>query len=205
MIYSQLKPSVGVLLLDAQLHLVHYTAEAASILEYPRKSREHAPLDLDKVLPATRSQLASPRKSGAPASLEFTSGRRRYRCQAFLLDSSGDGSRGCVDHLQPKIVVVLERVFTQTPDITRWSETFQLTSRESETVKFLLKGLTSKEIGDQMSISPNTVKSFLKLVMAKVGASNRTGIIAKIFEEVPALQNVPPPERSSRAATGHNA
>jgi DNA-binding CsgD family transcriptional regulator len=183
MIYSQLKPSVGVLLLDAQLRLVHYTAEAASILEYPRKSRERAPLDLDKVLPATRSQLASPRKSGDPASLEFNSGRRRYRCQAFLLDSSGDGSRGCVDHLQPKIVVVLERVFPQALDVARWCEAFQLTGRESETVKLLLKGLTSKEIADRMNISPSTVKSFLKLIMTKVGVSNRMGIIAKILRE----------------------
>jgi DNA-binding CsgD family transcriptional regulator len=74
-------------------------------------------------------------------------------------------------------------VFTQPADITRWSEAFQLTNRECETVKLLMKGLTSKEIADQMSISPNTVKSFLKLVMAKVGASNRTGIIAKFFEK----------------------
>jgi len=206
--YDHWKPSVGVLLLDAQLRLVHYTAEAAAILEYPKNSRESVPLD--KVLPATRSQLASPPKAAAAASLEFTSGRRRYRCQAFLLDSSGHGSGGhgsggYVDHLQPKIVVVLERVFTQSRDITRWSETFQLTSRESETVKFLLKGLTSKEIGDQMSISPNTVKSFLKLVMVKVGASNRTGIIAKILEGTPAVEEAPQTERSPRAATGHNA
>jgi DNA-binding CsgD family transcriptional regulator len=190
MTYSQLKPSVGVLLLDARLRLVHYTAEAAAILEYPQKSLES--VLLEKVLPATRSQLANPPR---PA-LEFTSGQRRYRCRAFLLDSgshhtSGNTPRGYADHLDPKIVVVLERVYTQPPDITRWSETFQLTSRECETVKFLLKGLSSKEIGDQMNISPNTVKSFLKLVMAKVGVSNRTGIIAKILELTPAEENAP--------------
>ena len=210
MTYSQLKPSVGVLLLDAQLRLVHYTAEAAAILEYPKSSRESVPLD--KVLPATRSQLASSSRAAHTASLEFMSGRRRYRCQAFLLDSSGRDacdhdsgghrSSGYVDSLQPKIVVVLERVFTQPPDITRWSETFQLTNRECETVKFLLKGLSSKEIGDQMSISPNTVKSFLKLVMAKVGASNRTGIIAKIFEGTLAAEQAPLAERPPRVATG---
>jgi DNA-binding CsgD family transcriptional regulator len=111
------------------------------------------------------------------------SGRRRYRCRAYLLDVGNHGYGGPGDRLQPKIVVVLERVFRQSPDITRWSEAFQLTSRECETVKYLLKGLTSKEIADQMNISPNTVKSFLKLVMSKVGASNRTGIIAKILEK----------------------
>jgi DNA-binding CsgD family transcriptional regulator len=195
-IHCQLKPSVGVVLLDAQLRLVHYTAEAATILGYTSKLGDNVPLDFVKA--ATRFQLANPSKAAAAA--EFTSGRRRYRCRAFLLDSNGNGNGngnghgpapgvGAVafshsaDHSQPKIAVVLERVFTQPADITRWSEAYQLTTRECETVKLLMKGLTSKEIANEMCISPNTVKSFLKLVMAKVGASNRTGIIAKILEK----------------------
>ena len=182
--HSQLKPSVGVLLLDARLRLVYCTAEAAGILAYTTKLRDSLPLDA--VLPAARLQLATPGKTTSTASLEFSSGQRRYRCRAFLLDPQPRSSSGVSGHtgdLQPKIAVVLERVFTQPADITRWSEVFQLTNRERETVTFLLKGLTSKEIADQMHISPNTVKSFLKLVMAKVGASNRTGIIAKILEK----------------------
>jgi DNA-binding CsgD family transcriptional regulator len=213
MTYRQWKPSVGVLLLDAQLRLVYHTVEAAAILDYPRNSRESIPLD--RVLPATRSQLASsPKAAAAAALIEFPSGRRRYRCRAFLLDagtpsyggqtsngqnSHGNGSR--YDVVEPKIAVVLERVCTQSPDITRWSETFQLTSRECETVTFLLQGLSSKEIGDRMRISPNTVKSFLKLVMAKVGASNRTGIIAKILEGT-RVEQAPLAERSAPAAMG---
>ena len=182
MTHCQLKPSVGVLLLDARLRLVHHTAEAANILGYPRKLQ--ASLPLEAVLPVSRSQLANPPKAASEASREFTSGRRRYRCRAFLLDSNSHGSTGHgASGLQPKIAVVLERVFVQSPDITLSTEAFQLTTRECETVKFLLKGLSSKEIADKMNISPNTVKSFLKLVMAKVGASNRTGIVAKILEK----------------------
>jgi len=67
-------------------------------------------------------------------------------------------------------------------DIAQWSEKYRLTNRERETVTFLLKGLTSKQIATAMCISPSTVKTFLKLVMVKVGASSRTGIIAKIHE-----------------------
>jgi DNA-binding CsgD family transcriptional regulator len=204
MTYTPMKPSVGVLLLDSQLRLVHYTAEAAAILEYPKKSLATVPLD--KVLPATRVQIAGPSKYTASASLEIPSGRRRYRCQAFVLDTSGhsgsgNGTRGPVGYTEPKIVVILERVYSRTPDITRWSESFQLTTRESETVKFLLKGLSSKEIGEEMHISPNTVKSFIKLVMAKVGASNRTGIIAKILEAAPPA-DVPEVEPMARLAAG---
>ena len=173
---SKAASRVGVLLLNSKFRPVHYNAEAASVLDYPKKTRE-AP-SLDVVLPATRSQLGSAAKPMAPLTVEFTSGRRRYVCRTFLLDSSG-ASEG---RFQPRLVLVLERELTQTVDTTHWSEKFRLTNRECETVKLLLKGLTSKEIASEMSISPNTVKTFVKLAMAKVGASNRTGLIARLFQ-----------------------
>ena len=76
---------------------------------------------------------------------------------------------------------MLERETRDADDVARLTEEFQLTNRESETVKLLLKGLTSKEIAVEMCISPNTVKAFLKLAMAKVGASNRTALVARLF------------------------
>jgi DNA-binding NarL/FixJ family response regulator len=152
---SQLNSSVGVLLFDSQFRLVHHTVEAAIILDYPTRTGEH--VSLDKVLPAIRSQLEGRTKGGA-APREFESGRRRYRCRAYVLDSNGAGLNG--DRLQPKFVVVLERVSPQPPDIARWCEACQLTGRESETVKLLLKGLTSKEIANPMRISPSTSRAF---------------------------------------------
>jgi len=167
---------VGVLLLNSQFRPVHYNAEAADVLGYPKKTRE-AP-SLDVVFPVTRSRPGGLARPAVPATVEFTSGRRRYRCRAFLLDSNGNDE----GRLQPRVVLVLEREMKQPVDSTGWSEKFRLTNRESETVKYLLKGLTSKEIASEMSISPNTVKTFVKLAMAKVGASNRTGLVARIFE-----------------------
>jgi DNA-binding CsgD family transcriptional regulator len=166
---------VGILLLNSRLRPIHFNAEASDILGYPRKVREAPPLDV--VLPATRSQLT---KSGqaAPIAVEFASGRRRYVCRAFVLETS----QGAAGRFQPKVVLVLERESKSPTDSARWSEAFQLTSRECQTVRLLLKGLTSKQIASEMSISPNTVKSFLKLAMAKVGASNRAGLVARIFE-----------------------
>jgi DNA-binding CsgD family transcriptional regulator len=173
----QLNPSIGVLLLDAQLRAVHHTSEAAAILEYPQKPSDIPPLD--KVLPVIHALLADPTAPVPPPSLEFRSGRRRYQCRAFQLDPNASNR-----HVNaPKIVVILERSMARGPDVAKWCEEFQLTTRESETVMLLLRGLTSKEIADEMRISPSTVKSFLKLVMTKVGATSRTGIIAKILEE----------------------
>jgi len=59
---------------------------------------------------------------------------------------------------------------------------FQLTEREREAVEHLSEGLTSKEIAQRMNISHNTVKTFLRLVMIKMGVTTRSGVIGKIIE-----------------------
>ncbi len=164
---------VGVLLLNSHFQPVHYNAEAASILGYPKKTRS-AP-SLDPVF--TPSQLTSLSKPIVPIVLEFTSGRRRYVCRAFHLD----GRSNTDSRVQPRLVLMLERETRPVADMAQLTEEFQLTNRESETVQLLLKGLTSKEIAMEMCISPNTVKAFLKLAMAKVGASNRTALVARLF------------------------
>ena len=181
---TRLKSSTGVLLLDAKLRLVHLTSEAASILEYPNTTptRESA-VSIEKLLPCVRAQLPGGAAKAATAKYEFISGRRRYSCRAFMLGGESGKARGS-DSAQPSIVVLLERAFPQAPEIAHWCESFQLTARECETVKYVLKGLTTKEIAAQMHISPKTVKSFLKLVMTKTGASNRMGIIAKVLGKV---------------------
>lgn len=189
---SQASGEVGILLLNGRLRLVHHTGEAAAILEYPKKPK--AMLCIDKVLPCIRSQLTPSSHPLVPGAVQFQSGRRRYHCRAFLLDSGRRFRLDEDDSFEPRIVAVLERVMPRFRDLTDWFDAFQLgtwchefqlTGRESETVKLILRGLTSKEIADLMGISPSTVKSYVKLVMTKVGASTRTGIVAKMLEESP--------------------
>jgi DNA-binding NarL/FixJ family response regulator len=164
---------VGILLLNSSFQPVHYNAEAVNILGYPKKTRT-AP-SLDSVF--TQSQLTSLAKPTVPVVFDVTSGRRRYTCRVFQLD----GRSNVDSRVQPRLVLVLERDAPEPADMTRLAEQFQLTNRESETVQLLLKGLTSKEIAIEMCISPNTVKAFVKLAMAKVGASNRTALVARLF------------------------
>src|SRR5205814_2596316 len=64
---------------------------------------------------------------------------------------------------------------------------FRLTKRETETVKLLLQDLSTKQIASRMDISPNTAKAFLRSVMIKVGAENRTGIIARLLQASKAM------------------
>jgi two-component system nitrate/nitrite response regulator NarL len=61
------------------------------------------------------------------------------------------------------------------------AEEFHLTDRERETVRLMTEGLTSKEIASRMSISPNTVKTFVHLIMAKMAVSTRSAILVKLL------------------------
>jgi DNA-binding CsgD family transcriptional regulator len=196
---------VGVVLLGPQWRPLGFNAEAARILGYP--GQPHKIPSLDAILPATRRQLGS--TSGPALTDRFTSGRREYVCRTFLLDSAGKRD----SRLRPRFVVILERVRAPHGDLARWSEQYQLTTRERETVEHLAEGLSSKEIASKMNISPRTVKSFLRLVMVKVGASNRGVIIAKMHEgtgddlascPLAPMSDPPAPRIDQGAATGRS-
>lgn len=109
-----------------------------------------------------------------PGTAEFTSGRRRYVCRAFdLTGNSGRGSRLMTG-------LLIERDTPKMVNVSEAAEHFHLTQREQETVGLLTLGLTSKEIATRMNISTNTVKTFFRLVMTKMGVSTRSGIVGKI-------------------------
>jgi len=58
---------------------------------------------------------------------------------------------------------------------------FALTPRESEIVGLLLHGLSNKEIAARCRIAEQTVKDHLKHVYTKVGAHQRTALIARLI------------------------
>lgn len=53
-----------------------------------------------------------------------------------------------------------------------------LTRREQQVLQFLQLGLTNKEISAQLSISSVTIRDYIQNLMAKLGASNRTMVVA---------------------------
>jgi DNA-binding CsgD family transcriptional regulator len=81
--------------------------------------------------------------------------------------------------------ILLERVTS--PEVTLYgmSHKYNLTAREREAIGHLLRGLTSKEIAQEMGISPNTVKAFFRLVMTKMGVSTRAGLIGRVVGTTP--------------------
>ncbi len=53
-----------------------------------------------------------------------------------------------------------------------------LTEREGEVLELLARGLTTAEIGEQMGLSPNTVKSHIRSLYARLEAHNRVQALA---------------------------
>jgi DNA-binding CsgD family transcriptional regulator len=151
--------------------------EAAEIFAYPRNPR--AIKSLYSFL-SDKVQSILPTGTPLPQSglvTEVLSGKRRYHCRAVPLVSTKNGSKHDLS-----VMVLIERFVKIAVDSLKCIEKFHLTQREAEIVTYLLQGLTNKEIGNRMKISPNTVKAFLRLVMVKTGTSTRSGIIGKILD-----------------------
>ena len=53
-----------------------------------------------------------------------------------------------------------------------------LPERQQEILESAVRGLTNKEIGAQFGLSPLSVKRYLSIIFAKIGAANRTEAVA---------------------------
>jgi DNA-binding NarL/FixJ family response regulator len=124
-----------------------------------------------EIADAIRSILVKkPAVDALPMTAFLTSGRRRYLCRAFALEYESRGRSA------PAIAITVERSNVLGDLAVR----FRLTGREVEVVRHLAGGLTSKEIAARMNLSPNTVKAFFRLVMTKMGVTNRAGVIGRL-------------------------
>jgi DNA-binding CsgD family transcriptional regulator len=176
------KSVAGFLLLDCDLRPVSFNAEALQVLAYPEVVGNVANPELflkEKI----HAILATEPTPGEFSFLtEFHSGRRRYVCRAFTIDSrTGDPSRPCV-------AVLLERGPSGWVSLPQVARQFNLTEREGEVLGYLLQGMSNKEIANRMKLSANTVKAFLRLIMIKTGASSRSMIMARIIMSTPARE-----------------
>jgi len=163
----------GLLLLDSSFKPVYFNSEAISIVAYPKEpvwakvsGREFH--DLIRQI----TQITAKGDDSSTITL-FISGRRHYVCRWFMLEAQPEGSK-------PTMAVTIERHRWLIRDLV---VRYQLTDREVQAVQHLAEGLTSKEIAQRMNISPNTVKTFLRFVMIKMGVTTRSGVIGKLIHD----------------------
>ena len=176
--------AAGFLLLDASLRPLYASEEALAILAYPgvpSKTNVFGNSLRTRILSLLHSNGNHNGFSPSKFLNEVASGKRRYQLRAFSVKSNLGNGRG------PAVALLLERNHRNALNLESVARKFRLTPREKETVDLLIQDLSAKQIASCMGISPNTAKAFLRSVMIKVGAENRTGIIGRILQASKAM------------------
>lgn len=169
----------GFILMDSSFNPILFNAEAIQILSYPAKLSNGRHPDAFVAEKVRTSLVRSDHPGESTFVNEFRSGRRRYLCRAFVVDAPNRGP----SHVS--IALLLDRGPCALIALSQVSEQFNLTGREREALEFLIQGLSSKEIADRMNISSNTVKTFLRLIMIKMGVSSRMEVVRRVIATNP--------------------
>lgn len=74
----------------------------------------------------------------------------------------------------------MKRVILTFADLSQVRPAISLTARERQVVQHLARGLTSKEIGRQLAISPRTVEDYRARLLAKFDVRNVAGLLARL-------------------------
>jgi DNA-binding CsgD family transcriptional regulator len=113
------------------------------------------------------------------ASTRLGVGNSEYSCCTVLLKARA----GFMPQAQSMLGLYLKREQSIDDIVQRAGLHYHLTDRELEALQGLAMGLTSKELAMRMQIRPNTVKTFLRVIMIKMGVATRGGIAAKLLEQ----------------------
>ena len=163
--------AIGFVLADLDFQLVYANRAGLEILSYPREPRQSSAIPF--VQKRMRSIFTVERFAVHLQATRFLSGRRCYLCRPFLVESPGRPAMAAL---------VLERHDPDQLPLADVGQRFRLSRRESETVQYLVLGLTTKEMAKRMGVSPNTVKQFVRLVMSKMRVTTRSGIVGKLVD-----------------------
>lgn len=170
--------TLGFLVTTPAFKILSANQEAVTILTYPgRRTLLNLSERFEKRLRRNLLRALSSNSGGnqSPSTIQFKSGRRTYFCRAFVLDGRRSAPKVA------SVLVVLERGAYGVCTLSEISHEFHLTQREQEMVTLLIRGLGNKEIAERLGISVNTVKTFLRLVMIKMGVGSRSRIVSTVL------------------------
>lgn len=160
----------GLVLATLALEPIYLNAAALAILAYPPHSSVSMPDVRASLCRVLRADVCE-----SPVTAPFVSGRRQYLCRTMVLDSRMIGAESRL------VALLLERQPREPLRLTEMSRRFRLSPREAETIGHLVHGLTTKEVAQQMRVSPNTVKQFVRIAMSKIGVTTRSGLVGRML------------------------
>lgn len=56
-----------------------------------------------------------------------------------------------------------------------------LTARQEAVAQGLMRGLTNKELANELALSTHTIKDYVRIIMAKLNVSTRAGVVARLI------------------------
>jgi DNA-binding CsgD family transcriptional regulator len=170
------EPEEGVIIMDSQFRILGLDRDAHAIL---RNDGGHdnpgdalrLPVHLEDIV----SRLAMSDESFVQTNLEI--GSTEYGCKVFRVQPLNGTMPGATFALH------LRRMPSMNHSLEKVVEMYRLTDRESEILKGISLGLTSKALAKRMNISPNTVNSFLRMIMIKLGVTTRAGMVGLALKD----------------------
>jgi DNA-binding CsgD family transcriptional regulator len=165
----------GVALVDGDFKLIAMTSGAETILCNIDASlggsngSASLPADLRNRLNAQGGLNSAP--------IFVTASGHDYSCRMFELRAWSDPVT------QPVLALYFKQERSVVDTVFQVGAEYHLTDREQEALIGMAMGLSSKELAMRMNISPNTVKAFLRLIMIKMGATTRAGVVGKLIDQ----------------------
>jgi DNA-binding CsgD family transcriptional regulator len=160
----------AMLVVDADNRVRTRTAGAGDVLDDLRTTGVNEPgLPASVAVVATRAR-ASRTSTHLATRVRGTSGRWLRVTASPLEGADGD------------VAVVIEpaRAADLTPILL---ESYGLTGREVEIVLLLARGLATKDIAAELSLSPHTVRDHVKAIFEKARVNSRGELVARLFSQ----------------------
>jgi DNA-binding CsgD family transcriptional regulator len=101
------------------------------------------------------------------------SGQRKYMVKGMVLLG-----RRSADEQEINYLFLLERICPEKINMPLVARRWSLSQREQDIVRLLFADRGNKEISYLLGLSINTIKTYMKLLMRKLGVSSRAGIVS---------------------------
>lgn len=160
----------AMIVVDRANQIQNVTIEAGELLDDLRTAGVDEP-GLPAIVGAVATRSRSSRTSSHLATRVRGSSGRWLRVTAVPMEGA-DG--------QVAVMIEPARAADLTPILL---ESHGLTPREVEIVMLLARGLATKDIASELTLSPHTVRDHIKTIFEKTGVNSRGELVAHLFAE----------------------
>src|SRR5215510_5961015 len=145
--FTETPADTGIVLTDSTLKAIGFDQGAAAILNSGDDPGSKNGQGLR--IPEEVAQVIRSRKNDiSPVTINFRKGKQEYSCRISVIESRG------LPMVHQIIAFQLNRKVPAGDVISQVGSEYHLTVREQQALKWIAFGLSSKEVAEQMNISP---------------------------------------------------